>query len=237
MNRNDTFPGMLPYARTYAAWPVWRDSTRAEVRFQPMTKRQAVQRWHEARRFERQTRRAGHQDGAIGRNGLAVLHALLFDFLNYKSGALYPSWTEIAVKACISIRSVGRGLANLKATGVVNWLRRCEEAVAPLGGFLLRQISNAYAVLPCSQWRDYKPATPHPPPDPTSWGARPPDDPYAEAGSDRAARLTALEAEARAGSGVAAVYARDLRRRWLGSSANSEAARLSMKPFLRLFQE
>jgi hypothetical protein len=34
---------------------------------------------HEARRFERQTRRPGKQDGTIGRNGLAVL----------QGGALY----------------------------------------------------------------------------------------------------------------------------------------------------
>jgi hypothetical protein len=36
MDRN-TFPGMLPHARTYATWPVWSNSTSAEVRFQPMT--------------------------------------------------------------------------------------------------------------------------------------------------------------------------------------------------------
>jgi hypothetical protein len=82
---------------------------------------------------------------AIGRNGLAVLHVLLFDFMNYKSGALYPSQAAIAGKANISKRSVARGLVKLKSAGVVNWLRRCKEAVAPLGGFLMRQISSAYA--------------------------------------------------------------------------------------------
>jgi hypothetical protein len=38
-------------------------------------KRKAVRLWHDARRFERQTRKPGAQDGYIGRNGLAVLHA------------------------------------------------------------------------------------------------------------------------------------------------------------------
>jgi hypothetical protein len=86
------FHGMLPAGpRTYAAWPVWHDSTTKEVKFQPMAKRQAVRLWHDARRFERQTRQPGKQDGAVSRNGLAVLQALLFDFLNYRSGALYPS--------------------------------------------------------------------------------------------------------------------------------------------------
>jgi hypothetical protein len=81
---------MLPHVRTYAAWPVWNNSTTKPVRDQPMSKKQAHRLWHDARRFERQTRQPGFQDGVLGRNGLAVLHALLFDFLNYRSGALYP---------------------------------------------------------------------------------------------------------------------------------------------------
>jgi hypothetical protein len=114
--------------KTYAAWPVWRDSTTAEVKFQPMPKKKAVRLYHDARRFERQTRQPGRQDGALGRNGLAVLHALLFDILNYASGRLDPSYAKIAEKACISARSVARGLVNLKLAGVLNWLRRCKPA-------------------------------------------------------------------------------------------------------------
>jgi hypothetical protein len=168
------FPGLSPPApQTYAAWPVWRDSTTKEVKFQPMPKRQAVKLWHDARRFERQTRQPGKQDGAIGRNGLAVLHALLFDFLNYRSGALYPSWSAIAVRACISDRSVGRGLVKLKAAGVLNRLRRCVEDWID-GRFTLRQETNAYAVLPCSQWHGYYAPPPAPPPDPGTWGDHPP---------------------------------------------------------------
>jgi len=71
-----------------------RDSTRKEVKFQPLPKKKAVRLYHEARRFERQTRAAaskGHQDGALGRSGLMVLHALIFDFLNFATGALFPS--------------------------------------------------------------------------------------------------------------------------------------------------
>src|SRR5882724_8531544 len=111
--------------KTYAAWPVWRDSTTQEVKFQAMPKRQAVKLFHQARRFERQTRQPSRQDGALGRNGLLVLHALLFDFLNYASGRLDPSYDAIARKACISVRSVARGLVSLRAAGVLNWLRRC----------------------------------------------------------------------------------------------------------------
>jgi hypothetical protein len=102
-----------------------------------------------------------------------VLHALLFDFLNYASGALYPSYATIAERACICERSVARGLTALKAAGVINWLRRCVESWHN-GGFILRQETNAYAVLPCSQWRGYVAPPPAPPPAPGTWGDHPP---------------------------------------------------------------
>jgi hypothetical protein len=50
MDRN-TFPGMLPHARTYAAWPVWSNSTSAEVRFQPMSVTSGVN-FTQTQRFE-----------------------------------------------------------------------------------------------------------------------------------------------------------------------------------------
>jgi hypothetical protein len=189
---NRTLFGTLPYAlSTRAIWPVWKDSTTKEVRFQPLPKKQAVRLWHDARRFERQTRRPGRQDGAIGRNGLAILHALIFDFMNYRSGALYPSRAAIAAKACISERSVGRGLAALKAAGVLNWLRRCVEEWVD-GRFTLRQETNAYGICPPSLWRGYRAPPAAPAPDPGSWGAAPPLDVLAAAGDDRAARVAAL---------------------------------------------
>jgi hypothetical protein len=158
--------------KTYAAWPVWKDSARAEVKFQPMPRRRAARLYHDARRFERQTRAPGRQDGAIGRNGLAILHALIFDCLNYASGRLDPSYATIARLANISVRSVARGLAKLKAAGVLNWVRRCIERVLD-GRFTLEQETNAYAVLPASQWRGYAPPPPPPPPAPGTWGDHP----------------------------------------------------------------
>jgi hypothetical protein len=159
--------------RTYAAWRVWNDSTTAKVRFAPVAKKQAVRLYHKARQFERQTRLPGRQDGALGRNGLAALHALLFDFLNYATGRLDPSYEAIARKACISVRSVARGLASLRRAGVLNWLRRCVESRDPQGRFCLEQDTNAYAVLPPSQWRGFVEDEP-PPPHPATWGATPP---------------------------------------------------------------
>jgi hypothetical protein len=207
-----TLPG-LAGPKTFAAWPVWHDSTMSEVKSQPMPKRIASRLYHKARRFERQTRQPGRQDGALGRNGLSVLHALLFDFLNYGSGRLDPSYAAIARQACISARSVARGLASLKAAGVLNWLRRCVSTRDDLGRFRLEQETNAYAVLPASQWRGFYEQPEAPPPHPTSWGAMPPlPSPIELAAADRAAGsspgavLATLESDP--GDGLAAALAR-----------------------------
>ena len=165
-----TLPGL---AASRAIWPVWSNSARKPVRFAPMAKRQAVRLYHEARRFERQSRSYGRQDGALGRNGLAVLHALLFDFLNFRTGRLDPSIAAIAKAAAISVSSVKRGLVCLKAAGVITWLRRCAEIVADDGRFQLRQETNAYSIRPASQWRGFLAAT-APAPHPLVWGASPP---------------------------------------------------------------
>lgn len=206
-----SFPGFAG-PKTYAAWPVWRDSTTAEPKFHPMPKRQAVKLFFKARRFERSTRRPGRQDGVIGRNGLAVLHALLFDFLNYGSGRLDPSYAKIAEKACISARSVARGLVSLRAAGVLHWVRRCAQSWRD-GRFCLEQDSNAYAVLPAGQWRGFYEPPEAPPPHPSTWGAAPPLPSVIElaaadlaAGSSRRTAIAALESDP--GDGVAAALAR-----------------------------
>jgi hypothetical protein len=181
-----------------APWPVWGGSTRKPVQFMPMPKRRAVKLWHDARRLERQTRRPGHQDGAIGRNGLAILHALLFDFINRATGELTPTRATIARAANISIRSVDRGLEKLKASGVINWIRRCEESMED-GIYRLRQKASAYFVLAQSLWLGFWQAPEAPPPYPEAWGRTPPlPDPvemavmvHAEGGS-HAAQLEAL---------------------------------------------
>lgn len=160
--------------RTYAAWPVWRDSTTAKVKFVPLPKKRAVKLYHKARTFERQTRQKGKQDGALGRNGLAVLHALIFDFLDYATGELDPAIESIAGKACASVASVKRGLRNLKLCGVLNWIRRAGETRDEKGRFCLEQDTNAYGILPVSQWRGFVDQPEAPPPHPSTWGATPP---------------------------------------------------------------
>jgi hypothetical protein len=174
-NLMPTLPGLGILAgtfKTYAPSPVWRDSTTDEVRFHGMPKRVAVKLWHRARDFERRTRLPGKQDGAIGRNGLAVLHALVFDFLDYASGRLDPAYQTIAQKACISVRSVARGLQNLKLMGLLNWQRRCTANFID-GRFVLEQDTNAYAILSSSQWLDYREPPQAPPPQSGTWGDHP----------------------------------------------------------------
>jgi len=158
---------------TYAAWPVWSDSTTKEIKFQPMPKKAAVKLWHRARDFDRQTRRKDHHGGAVGHSALQVLHTLIFDFLNYASGRLDPSYAAIAKAANVCERTVATAIQRLKSLGILNWVRRCAESMRD-GRFVLEQETNAYAVLPASQWRGYREPPEPPPPAAGTWGDHPP---------------------------------------------------------------
>jgi len=166
-------PGFTQAAKSYAVWPVWSGSTTAKVRFAPVGKTEAARLYHKARDYERRTRQPGRQDGALGRNGLKVLEALLFDFLNYATGQLDPAYSAIAEAAGICERSVARGLVSLKAAGVLFWQRRCKPRTEEDGTFLMEQDSNAYSVRPVSQWRGYTGQAEAPPPEPGTWGDHP----------------------------------------------------------------
>jgi len=163
--------GAVPEAP--APWPVWSGSTTAKIRFEPMSRKRRVELWNRARDLDRQTRAKGHHGGAIGHAGLLVLHALLFDFLDCDTGRLDPSYAAIARKANVSERTVARAIQRLRELGILNWVPRCEPVCAN-GGFLLRQVTNAYAVLPETQWRGYRPRQRPPGPAPGTWGDHPP---------------------------------------------------------------
>jgi hypothetical protein len=165
-------PGFQEY-KTYAAWPVWSDSTTKEIRFHPMPKKAAVKLWHRARHFDRQTRQKNKHGGDLGHTALQVLHTLLFDFLNYTSGRLDPSYAAIARAANVCERTVATALSKLRAAGVLNWVRRCAESRGADGRFMLEQETNAYAVLPETQWRGYRPLPEAPAPMPGTWGDHP----------------------------------------------------------------
>lgn len=159
--------------KTYAAWPVWSGSATQELRFQPMPKKAAVRLWHRARDFDRQSHVAGRHGGAVGPAALQVLHALIFDFLNFRSGQLDPSHATLARAAGVCERTVRNALRRLKALGILNWVRRCVESWRD-GRFVLEQETNAYAVLPATQWHGYRPPPEPPGPAPSTWGDHPP---------------------------------------------------------------
>ena len=162
--------------KTRAPSPCWRDSTTKPVKWQHMTPDTAKEIYRQAEDFERQTRQPGRQDGMLGRNGLAVLRAMIFGFLNYTTGQLDPGYKSLAAKACISIRSVARGLAKLKLAGVLHWVRRCIPTF-DTGVCVLEQDTNAYGIMPASQWHGYQPSarrTAAPPPERGTWGDHPP---------------------------------------------------------------
>src|SRR4051812_38672970 len=167
-----------------------------------MSRKAAARLWHKARRWDRETHQPGRHGGIIGRVALDVFYVLAFDFLNYASGRLDPSLDRIAEKACCCRRAVVDALARLRDLGLLTWQRRCEETRDAEGRFRLRQKTNAYGLLPATQWRGYRDNEP-PPPDPATLGA--PDrvlDPIEAAVAEithgqRMASLAALEADPR----------------------------------------
>src|SRR4029079_1075080 len=162
---------VLPgFSQPRALWPVWRGSVAGPVRFAALSRKQAAQLWHKARRWDRETRQPGRHGGVIGRTALGTLYPLLFDFLNHKTGRLDPSLDAIAHKAGCCRRAVVDALARLRDLGLLHWQRRCEETRDAEGRFRLRHRTNAYGLLPPSQWRGYRDIDP-PPPDPATLGA------------------------------------------------------------------
>src|SRR3954469_9113458 len=113
--------------QTYAQFPVWAESTTKPVQFTPLPKKAAVQLWHRARDFDQQTHKPGKHGGAIGPSGLQVLHVFLFDFLNYTTGRLDPSYAAIARKANLCERIVADALKRLENLRMLTWIRRCSE--------------------------------------------------------------------------------------------------------------
>jgi hypothetical protein len=159
--------------QTYAPHPVWSDSTSKPVQFTPLPKKAALRLWRYAQELDRQTKEKGRHGGAIGHTGLKVLHALIFDFLNFASGRLDPSYAAIARKANLCDRAVATALKRLHAVGILAWVRRCREGWTD-GRYWREQLTNAYALLPSTGWRGFRPPRDEPPaPHPDTWGKPP----------------------------------------------------------------
>jgi hypothetical protein len=180
-------PSFPPMPKSYAKWPVWKDSACANIQFVPQPKKQLVKLWHRLREWNAE-KQPGRYGGRLGASCLAVAHCLIFDFLNYTSGRLDPSYDAIAQRTGLGRSTVATALARLKEFGVINWVRRCLPGKDEAGRFVLRQDTNAYAVLPASQWVGYIEPPKPPVPTPDRWGACPPlASPLDQAAIDRKA--------------------------------------------------
>ena len=197
-------------------WPVHADSVRSDVNFLPISRKQAFEIWNRAREWERDSRKRGDRGGIIGYVGMRILDALLWHFLDRKTGRLDPSYEQIARVAACGRSAVAEALQRLKKLGLINWVRRCSQKIVD-GRFTLEQDTNAYAVLPPSQWLFFTPRHRHttpPRPDPGTWGDHPPlPDLITQAQDDRRqgssikAALDVLELDPQ-GEPVAAAVAR-----------------------------
>jgi hypothetical protein len=178
MHLHPVLPNLAPIStgglKTFAPWPVWAGSTSAPVKTVPMTKKAAARLWHRARGFDRQTSKPGCHGGAVGHAALQVLQSLIFDFQNFRTGRLDPSYRAIAKAANVCQRTVATAIKRLRDLGILDWTRRCAETRTETGQYVLKQESNAYALMPSSGWQGYREPPDPPPPSPGTWGACPP---------------------------------------------------------------
>lgn len=149
---------------TTALWPVWKDSVRTEISFEPIPKSHALRIWYTARSQDRATHRKNCHGGSLGRAALAVLHSLIFDFQNWKSGRLDPSVKALASKAGVCERTAHTALGKLRSLKFLSWVRRCETHQTEDGRFALRQRTNAYQ-LRLPEHLDSRSSTDGPPPE------------------------------------------------------------------------
>jgi hypothetical protein len=194
----------LKNGATYAAWPVWSGSTTKDARFMPLPKKAAIRVYHKAVEWNRRGKLAGCHGGLIGSHVLLVLHSLIFDFLNHKTGRLDPSYSALQRATRLCRQTIAVALARLKGLGIIHWIRRCREDRDEFGRFVLRQETNAYAILPPTQWNNFVDTDMPEPPHPTAWGACPPLPSLLEqavstqqAGGSIAAVVAQLEADPR----------------------------------------
>jgi hypothetical protein len=106
-----------------------------------------------ARAWTARNRQPGQHKGPITRAFLDVLHALLWQFHNSRTGCCFPSYERIAEKAKCARSTVAEALRVLEWAGVLSWqhrIARIREACTDLFGrttwrWRVLRTSNAYA--------------------------------------------------------------------------------------------
>lgn len=159
--------------KSYATWPVWSGSTTAEIKWPKVIKEAVIAWYHKAQSWNAAKEIAGRYGGTLGSSCMRVLECLSFKFQNYKTGRLDPSYEGIAAATGLGRSTVAAALARLKLYGLIHWQQRSAHHWHN-GRFELKQITNAYALLPPTQWHGVE-LTPEPPtPEPGTWGDHPP---------------------------------------------------------------
>lgn len=173
--RTQHVSGALPFmsdykdGTSYASWHVWSGSTLKETRFVPMPRKAAARIYYKALKWNGRGKVRGRHGGLLGMPALLVLHTMIFEFLNHRTGRLDPGYDAIKRKTRLCRQTIARALARLKELGIIHWQRRCIPGTDEQGRFILRQKTNAYAVLPPSQWHGFVDDEPPPPPHPETW--------------------------------------------------------------------
>jgi hypothetical protein len=159
--------------KTYAAWPVWSGSTTAEIKWPKVVKKAVVEWYHKARQWNARKEAVARYGGTLGSAAMRVLECLMFDFQNYHTGQLDPSYEGIKAKTGLGRSTVAEALKRLKLYHVIHSQQRSAHHWHD-GKFQLKQRTNAYVLLPPSQWLCVTLPLEPPPPDPETWGATPP---------------------------------------------------------------
>src|SRR5579872_7192774 len=100
-----------------------------------------------AERFERSQRKPGKRNGPLGPVGLEVLRDLL-RLIDYRTGRLEPAIATLMRRLKRSRDAICTALANLRAHGFLDWLRRWEPTDAKgEAGPQVKQTTNAYRLF------------------------------------------------------------------------------------------
>jgi hypothetical protein len=168
-----SLPG-IDSPKTYAAWPVWSGSTTDEIKWPKVIKKAVIEWYHKARKWNAAKDIAGRYGGTLGNSAMRVLECLIVDFQNWRTGQLDPSYEGIAAKTGLGRSTVANALARLKLYGLLHGQQRSAHHWNGNGQFELKQLRNAYMLLPPSYWHGVELRPEAPPPDPGTWGDHPP---------------------------------------------------------------
>ena len=97
-----------------------------EANCRPIAYEEREKLWRDAVEREKASRKKGCANGELGKAGLAVLHSLLFDFLNMKTGVCFPSVRALQerLQPWFSRAAIFRALDRLEAAGVLSRVHR-----------------------------------------------------------------------------------------------------------------